>query len=49
MMRQPSGPSPSLTLVRALAASYGDIGGVREREGVGGKAGGGGVSSMNQS
>lgn len=44
-MRQPSGPSPSLTLVRALA-SYG---GVWVREGVGGKVGGGGVSSMNQS
>ena len=48
MIRQPSGPSPSLTLVRALA-SYGVIGGVWEREGVGGTAGGGGVSSMNQS
>ena len=45
MMRQPSGPSPSLTLTLAS----GLMGGVRERVGVGGSAGGGGVSSMNQS
>jgi hypothetical protein len=45
MMRQPSGPSSSLTLTLAPGLK----GGVREREGVGGSAGGGGVSSMNQS
>ena len=44
MRRQPSGPSSSLTLTFA-----GDKGGVSEREGVGGSACGGGVSSMNQS
>ena len=44
-MRQPSGPSSSLTLTLAPGLK----GGVREREGVGGNAGGGGVSSMNQS
>ena len=46
MMRQPSGPSSSLTLAPALWAVSG---GVREREGAGGSAGGGGVSSINQS
>jgi hypothetical protein len=45
MIRQPSGPSSSLTLTLAPGLK----GGVREREGVGGSAGGGGVSSMNQS
>lgn len=45
MMRQPSGPSSSLTLTLAPGLK----GGVREREGAGGSAGGGGVSSMNQS
>ena len=44
IMRQPSGPSPSLTLTLP-----GLKGGVREREGAGDSAGGGGVSSMNQS
>jgi hypothetical protein len=44
-MRQPSGPSSSLTLTLAPGLK----GGVREREGVGGSTGGGGVSSMNQS
>jgi hypothetical protein len=45
IMRQPSGPSSSLTLTLAPRLK----GGVREREGAGGSAGGGGVSSMNQS
>lgn len=45
MIRQPSGPSSSLTLTLAPGLR----GGVSEREGVGGSAGGCGVSSMNQS
>jgi hypothetical protein len=45
MRRQPSGPSSSLRLTFAVPV----IGGVSERDGVGDSAGGGGVSSMNQS
>ena len=45
MRRQPSGPSSSLRLTFVVPV----IGGVSERDGVGDSAGGGGVSSMNQS